>query len=64
MHDSRIGNPKFRNRKLDCQGLPKVQFTISKFRVSNAGIVHFRDLRFPISVIGGIVRSLPRTFVR
>ena len=43
-------NPKFRNRKLDCPGfqenLPRfaqVQFTVSKFRVSNAGIVQFRD---------------------
>src|SRR5688572_26171490 len=46
LHDSSIGNPKFRNRKLDCPtGRRWVQFAVSKFRVSNAGIVQFRDLR-------------------
>ena len=43
LHDSCIRNPKFRNRKLDSSRPDKVQFTVSKFRVSNAGIVQFRD---------------------
>src|SRR5688500_15664190 len=48
LHDSRIGNPKFRNLKLDSSifGWVTVQFKVSKFRVSNAGIVQFRDFRF------------------